>query len=68
MLSAVELKKGFLMSFEGSFKPLMWALRGIGSLSTTPAVFLDIRLDLGFSELERDVAPTEQLFPVCKHI
>ena len=45
MLSAVELKKGFFMPFKGYFKPLMWALSGTGSLSSTPAVFLDIRLD-----------------------
>ena len=57
------------MPFEGSFKPLMWALSGTGSLSSTPAVFLDIRLDdQGFSELERAAAPTEQLFPVCNQI
>ena len=45
MLSAVELKKGFFMPFEGSFKPLMWVLSGTGSLPSTPVVFQDIRLD-----------------------
>ena len=41
MLSAAELKE-FFMSFEDSFRPLVEAVGGIGSLPSTSVAILDI--------------------------
>ena len=48
------------MPFEGSFRPLIEAVGGIGSLPSTPAAFLEIGFDdYDFLELQRAVTPKE---------